>query len=822
MRTIIRDNYTPEPGDYHDMYVFDEAQGKSWRFDCDGVFYETTIENEYGDSTTTAASQYLVTHVADGIDEKIAEEAAIREAADEQLQEEIDDLKNSPDVVDIVATYADLQAYDTSKLGDKDVVRVLTDETHDNESSYYRWDKTNNQWVFIGAVEGYYTRAQTDDLLDEKQDTLTAGSNIQISGSTISATDTTYTAGNGLDLTGTTFSADTTVLATQADLATKQDTLTAGANISIDSNNVISATDTTYSDFTGTDGTTAGAAGLVPAPATTDAGKFLKADGTWDTAGGGGPTVVQTTGTSTTDVMSQKATTSMVFADPSTVRQVRIGNTSSNLVDGSIVIGRNAINYLNNASGSAGPTITIGNSAMTYSAKTIAIGKSAVAGYSASNIEGAIAIGNSSQAGYGGSSGTNSIAIGTSAKASTGQGGGYGGIAIGASAQADNRSSIALGAYSKTSATGEMNIGSTSTSYGYNSSNYRLLTGVYDGQSAHDAATYGQVISYSAINGAGAPTTATEGKYVGQLYYDTTNEAMYFLKTIDTTTTPATYTWEALGGGSSVNVVQTTGTSTTDVMSQNATTNMVFADPGTLSRIKIGAGDSNNLPGVTLFGDIYPNANGIAIGMSKSLRSSVGGNGRARDGVAIGGTVGAGDYSVAVGYNASTWVSGTTAGSNVPAYNSSFGYSASNRGKYGTAIGASSIAGAASSGGDSQYNTAVGYSAKASANNGISTRNGTTAVGALAWASANYSAALGSYSKATEKGQMDISTLATTNTYGYNNSQYRLLTGLYDPQSDHDAATKGYVDTAVSGAGGASLTNTEFNTIFGTNLTEGA
>ena len=34
--------------------------------------------------------------------------------------------------------------------------------------------------------------------------------------------------------------------------------------------------------FTGTDGTAAGAAGLVPAPATTDAGKYLKADGTWN------------------------------------------------------------------------------------------------------------------------------------------------------------------------------------------------------------------------------------------------------------------------------------------------------------------------------------------------------------------------------------------------------------------------------------------------------------------------------------------------------------------------------------------------------------
>lgn len=37
----------------------------------------------------------------------------------------------------------------------------------------------------------------------------------------------------------------------------------------------------TYGDFVGTDGEEDGEAGLVPAPETTDAGKFLKADGTW-------------------------------------------------------------------------------------------------------------------------------------------------------------------------------------------------------------------------------------------------------------------------------------------------------------------------------------------------------------------------------------------------------------------------------------------------------------------------------------------------------------------------------------------------------------
>ena len=43
-------------------------------------------------------------------------------------------------------------------------------------------------------------------------------------------------------------------------------------------NNVISAT---YSNFTGTDGTAAGTAGLVPPPTTSDKNKVLKGDGTW-------------------------------------------------------------------------------------------------------------------------------------------------------------------------------------------------------------------------------------------------------------------------------------------------------------------------------------------------------------------------------------------------------------------------------------------------------------------------------------------------------------------------------------------------------------
>ena len=61
-------------------------------------------------------------------------------------------------------------------------------------------------------------------------------------------------------------------------------TYTAGANIQISAQNVISATDTTYSDFTGATSSTAGAHGLVPAPSAGDQDKVLHGDGTWDDA----------------------------------------------------------------------------------------------------------------------------------------------------------------------------------------------------------------------------------------------------------------------------------------------------------------------------------------------------------------------------------------------------------------------------------------------------------------------------------------------------------------------------------------------------------
>ncbi len=95
-------------------------------------------------------------------DAAISVETANRSSADQSLQEQIDAISSSSDVVDVVGTYAELQAYDTSKLHDNDIIKVLTDETHDDAISYYRWDDTNEVFTYIGSQGPFYTKSETD------------------------------------------------------------------------------------------------------------------------------------------------------------------------------------------------------------------------------------------------------------------------------------------------------------------------------------------------------------------------------------------------------------------------------------------------------------------------------------------------------------------------------------------------------------------------------------------------------------------------------------------------------------------------------------
>lgn len=133
----------PEQLDYKNVLLVYLANGHAYLYSSDGV--PTFIS-------------YLPTNVAkleaalQELQEDLAKEALARHEADTELMQMIEALKNSPDVVDIVHTYADLEAYDTASLGDKDIIRVLDDETHNNASTYYRWDKAEGKWDYIGQT----------------------------------------------------------------------------------------------------------------------------------------------------------------------------------------------------------------------------------------------------------------------------------------------------------------------------------------------------------------------------------------------------------------------------------------------------------------------------------------------------------------------------------------------------------------------------------------------------------------------------------------------------------------------------------------------
>lgn len=94
----------------------------------------------------------------------IANEITNRENADIGLQSQIDAITASSDVTDIVGTYAQLQAYDTSSLPPNSIIKVLQDESQNDETTYYRWVINGGvgSWVLIGEEGPYYTKSEAD------------------------------------------------------------------------------------------------------------------------------------------------------------------------------------------------------------------------------------------------------------------------------------------------------------------------------------------------------------------------------------------------------------------------------------------------------------------------------------------------------------------------------------------------------------------------------------------------------------------------------------------------------------------------------------
>lgn len=119
---------------------------------------ETQIRSDIAADITAEATTRANADTALG--GRVDTEADARERADTNLQQQIDAVVAKSDVVDIVGTYADLIAYDTSELGDKDEIKVIADETHGNAISYYRWFTATQAWSYIGSEGPYLTKSE--------------------------------------------------------------------------------------------------------------------------------------------------------------------------------------------------------------------------------------------------------------------------------------------------------------------------------------------------------------------------------------------------------------------------------------------------------------------------------------------------------------------------------------------------------------------------------------------------------------------------------------------------------------------------------------
>lgn len=157
---------------------------------------------------------------------------------------------------------------------------VLTTTLKDQDGNALGTAQTIDLPLESVVVSGSYDSATKEVVL-----TLEGGSTIRFSvADLVSGLQSEITSTNKLNADLVDDSTSSNKFVTAANKTTwngKQDALTPGSNIQINGT-TISATDTKYDVFDGADGTDAGTDGLVPAPAATDNAKYLKGDGTWD------------------------------------------------------------------------------------------------------------------------------------------------------------------------------------------------------------------------------------------------------------------------------------------------------------------------------------------------------------------------------------------------------------------------------------------------------------------------------------------------------------------------------------------------------------
>lgn len=159
------------------------ATNDAYNYPTNNIIDYNTNHDSYG--VTRFATDYEMTTHSNNLLVTVTPSQVFNvvNAVETNLQNQINVIKASSDVFDIVNTYADLMNYNItgSNITNNDIVKVLHDETENNATAYYRYNETTNSFGnSIGTLGPYYMTNEADALFVHKE-----GNNELINGSKI-------------------------------------------------------------------------------------------------------------------------------------------------------------------------------------------------------------------------------------------------------------------------------------------------------------------------------------------------------------------------------------------------------------------------------------------------------------------------------------------------------------------------------------------------------------------------------------------------------------------------------------------------------------
>lgn len=166
MRTVVRNSYTPQTGDYCNKIVIDEDKSVQYIFDADGVFSVYTSKQQEGapmfyvDSTVNAAKNELKTY-ADTKDAQVLQEAKDYADTHGGVQKDYVDTQDQ-------AILTEAKAYTDAHAGEGGVSQQYVDEQDAATLSSAQSYADAKDTTALSSAKSYTDTEVADTLQDAK------------------------------------------------------------------------------------------------------------------------------------------------------------------------------------------------------------------------------------------------------------------------------------------------------------------------------------------------------------------------------------------------------------------------------------------------------------------------------------------------------------------------------------------------------------------------------------------------------------------------------------------------------------------------------